>query len=137
MLDRLRSFCAARDDIRAALVFGSAASGTAGPLSDVDVAVLLPDEWNASRRVALQGELADRLSAALGVTRVDVVVLNDAAPALAYRATWDGLVAWGADDPALGHAKVRAFSEYQDFVPVLDELGRALRERIDDGSFGR
>ncbi len=42
VLDRLRDALRGRDDVRLALLFGSEARGTAGPASDVDVAVLAP-----------------------------------------------------------------------------------------------
>jgi len=35
-------FCKRQDDIIALYIFGSRASGTYGPLSDIDIAVLLP-----------------------------------------------------------------------------------------------
>lgn len=42
VVDRLRDALRGRDDVRLALLFGSEARGTAGPASDVDVAVLAP-----------------------------------------------------------------------------------------------
>ncbi len=56
-------------------LFGSLARGTAGPLSDIDVAVYL-QEGADSGEVKL--DLTARLMDALGADRVDVVVLNGA-----------------------------------------------------------
>jgi uncharacterized protein len=65
-----------------AYLFGSAASGPPGPLSDVDVAVYLVDGTDlGAARLDIVGALARHL----GSDEVDVVVLNRAPIALAGR----------------------------------------------------
>ena len=65
-----------------AYLFGSLARGTAGPRSDIDVAVYLASGVDAfDMRLTLMG----RLSARLGTDAVDLVVLNDAPLALTGR----------------------------------------------------
>ncbi len=66
---------AASPSVLFAYLFGSLARGTAGPLSDIDVAVYLK-EGADSGEVKL--DLAAGLMLALGTDRVDVVVLNGA-----------------------------------------------------------
>jgi len=56
-------------------LFGSLAKGTAGPLSDIDVAVYLKEETDSGE---VKLDLTARLMDAQGADRVDVVVLNDA-----------------------------------------------------------
>lgn len=65
-----------------AYLFGSAAVGRLGPLSDVDIAVYLEDGVDP-----LQGQLDTfgRASACLGTDEIDVVVLNAAPTALVGR----------------------------------------------------
>ena len=43
MIDTLRRFFADRDDVMFAYLFGSAARGDVGPLSDIDIAVMCDD----------------------------------------------------------------------------------------------
>ncbi len=74
-------------DVAVAYLFGSHARGTAGPLSDVDVAVLLAEGSPAVRHLAL----VDPVAEVVGSARADVVVLNDAPVALAYRVLRDGV----------------------------------------------
>jgi hypothetical protein len=65
-----------------AYLFGSRADGTAGPRSDVDVAVYLVDGVDAfNMRLTLMG----RLAACLRTDALDVIVLNDAPLALTGR----------------------------------------------------
>jgi predicted nucleotidyltransferase len=134
VVDRLRAFCAARDDIVLAYVFGSVAAGTAGSHSDVDIAVLLPyEETDRHSRFAMQLDLAGRLERVLAVPRVDVLVLNDAPYVLAHRAVFRGRIAHGREDPARSGFESRVLRLYLDFAPVLDEFERALRARSKRG----
>lgn len=64
-----------------AYLFGSMATGRAGPRSDVDLAVYLTGPQDPSARL----EIARRAADVLGTDRVDVVVLNDAPLSLTGR----------------------------------------------------
>jgi predicted nucleotidyltransferase len=68
MAARIRRVLARHTDIKLALLFGSHARGTAGPASDVDVAVTA----GASDCLALAAELAEALE-----REVDVLPLDD------------------------------------------------------------
>jgi predicted nucleotidyltransferase len=85
LADRVASLgevIAAHPGVVFAYLFGSQATGRAGPLSDVDVAVFLDEHTDAfEAKLAL----ADALARHLGTDRVDVVVLNSAPIALAGR----------------------------------------------------
>jgi predicted nucleotidyltransferase len=64
----------------AASLIGSQASGSAGPLSDVDLGVWLLPELTAPERYQHALELQRTACEALGTDEVDLVVLNDASP---------------------------------------------------------
>jgi predicted nucleotidyltransferase len=114
MLERLREILAADPRVAYALVFGSAASGRPGPHSDVDVALgLAPD---ATLDLLELGALAARLEAAAG-RPVDLVLLGEAPPGLAYRIFRDGRPLLVRDGAALAARKARAILEYLDFQP--------------------
>jgi uncharacterized protein len=83
VVDRLRRALAGRSDVRVAVLFGSEARSTAGPGSDVDIAVDAPG-----------ADLLD-LIAMLSVTlerEVDVVSLDDATMPLLERLMREGIV---------------------------------------------
>ena len=89
--------------IRYALVFGSSARGSSRPDSDLDVAIGV----DAPFAVGELGDLIARLESACGRT-VDLVLLDEAPPALAYRVFKDGVVVFERDREALVHRKARA-----------------------------
>ena len=125
MIDRLRAALEAEPRIAYALLFGSRGRGTAHSLSDVDVAVgLVRGERLSARDV---GTLVSRLEAAAGVP-VDLVILDEAGPAVAYRAFRDGRPVITRDTHALAERRARAILEYLDWRPIEEEFTRAALE---------
>jgi uncharacterized protein YutE (UPF0331/DUF86 family) len=103
-------------------------------LSDVDVAVLL-DEPHRDARIGAYLRLAERLQRAVGDRPVDLVLLNDAFPALAYRAI-QGKILAGEHDRRRTTFEARIVGDYLDLVPTLDRYDRVLYARIRAGAFG-
>lgn len=98
-----------------AILFGSRGRGTGHARSDTDVAVgLAPGSHLSAMEI---GDLMSRLEAAIGAP-VDLVVLDEARPGLAYRAFRDGKLLFERDHGALVDRKARAILEYLDFRPV-------------------
>jgi len=105
-----------RDErIAYALLFGSAARGSSGPDSDVDVAVGLGEGQSLDHRAV--GRLVADLEAAAERT-VDLVLLNEAPIPVAYRIFREGRILCERDHRALVARKARAILEYLDFRPV-------------------
>ena len=109
-----------------ALVFGSRARGTAHAGSDVDVAL----DFGRGRRPGVYelGAIVTRLEEASGQS-VDVVVLEDAPPGLAYRVFRDGVEVLVRDRSALVERKARAILEYLDYRPIEEALSKAVLAR--------
>ena len=109
-----------------ALVFGSRARGTAHAGSDVDVAL----GFGHARRPATRelGAIVSRMEEAAGQT-VDLVVLEDAPPGLAYRVFRDGVPVLVRDRPAMVERKARAILEYLDYQPIEEALSKAVLAR--------
>jgi hypothetical protein len=98
-----------------ALLFGSNARGLARSSSDIDVAIGLAP--GAAFSTHDFGELVSRLQSA-AERPVDLVVLDEAPPAVAYRVFRDGVELMVRDRPALVERKARAIVEYLDFQPI-------------------
>lgn len=117
-------------EVLATFLFGSHATGRARPDSDVDIAVLLAAETakDEDRR-----KLLWRLIAALGETlaadRVDLVVLNDAPPKLAFQVLKHGVLAFSRDPVALHRFRVRTYSAHADYEPIERFFREATKRR--------
>ena len=139
--ERLREFASEHREVLAIYVFGSEASGTAGPLSDIDVALLLSPETLANRSAkqpfGARAAYTTALQAALQRPDVDVVLLHQASPLLAHRVIAQGRLVFCRDDRARAAFHARTLMRYLDTRP-LRQLGRAyLHRRIADDRFGR
>lgn len=101
--------------IEYALLFGSSARGTAHAGSDLDIAIGL------AARVVMKplelGALVAKLESAAGQA-VDVLILDEAPAAIAYRVFRDGQVIVEKNHRALAERKARAILEYLDFQPI-------------------
>jgi predicted nucleotidyltransferase len=119
VLEAIRTVLLQEPRIGYALVFGSQARGSAHAGSDLDVAIGAA----APLPVRELGDLISRLESASGKV-VDLVLLDEAAPALAYRVFRDGVVVVDRDRAALVRRKARAILEYLDFKPIEDLFTR-------------
>jgi predicted nucleotidyltransferase len=129
LIDRLKTKNAidlfVRNDVVLAYVFGSQARGEAGPLSDVDVAILFAAD--ASRQDRFERVLV--MSNALGVMvqreDVDVIDLQEASPLLRHRVYTDGHLLYCPDDAVRVRFETTALRDYVDTAPL-----RRLKEKF-------
>ena len=127
-----------RGEMTAFYLFGSYANGMQTTLSDVDLAVLLdkavgPEQY-LTERLRLMGEL----SVILGTDKLELVILNDVPPNLAYRVIKYGELLYVRDEAAsqLIDFKVRTMDRYFDYQPVQRLFSEGLARRTRDGVFG-
>jgi len=121
-------------------VFGSRVKGRAGPLSDVDVAVL-PASCSLDEKLLLACDLAALASEAFGVPddRVDMAFLDDAPLWLLFEALARGVVVYCADRELLASLRLKAVSEYLDFEVFKRKLNlterylEAVKRGVKDG----
>jgi predicted nucleotidyltransferase len=129
----LEAYFASLDNLVLAYLFGSHARDQAGPLSDVDVAVLLagrPDDGHCfDMRLEIIGGLMDILH----INAVDVAILNQVPLALRYRVLRDGRLLYCRDRQAMIEFYARTVTEYLDFKPVIERHERAILERARKG----
>ena len=110
--DALRQLLEVDERIGYALLFGSVARGRDHARSDVDIAIgLRPGARLTTHEL---GDLASRLESVAG-RAADLVLLDDAPPALAYRVFRDGRILFDSDRHALVARKASAILEYLDF----------------------
>lgn len=109
-LERL-SHALDHDGVVAAMLIGSQARGTTGPLSDVDIAVWHDPNLDSRGRFDL--------------------------PLLRHCAIRDGRRLVERDHDERVRLETRAILDYLDTAPLRAELGRGVRRRMEEGRFGR
>lgn len=127
-----------RGEMTAFYLFGSYANGMQTTLSDVDLAVLLDKAVGPEQYLAARLRLMGELSVILGTDMLELVVLNEVPPNLAYRVIRDGELIYMRDEAAgqLIDFKVRTMDRYFDFLPVQRLFSEGLARRTRDGVFG-
>lgn len=123
MLDALHRLLIDDSRVAFALVFGSSARGSAGPLSDLDVAI-----GASVGHLFSIAELGGLVAQIERVARrpVDLVLLDEAPPALAFRVFRDGHVVAVRDARALANRRAKAILDYLDFQPIEDLCTRGV-----------
>jgi hypothetical protein len=133
--DRLKAIFSKRGGVELALLFGSYASGKAGDLSDVDIAVLFSER---PALLALGGLIEE--ASALVEKKVDLVELNGLEaqdPRLAYEIASSSVVLFERSETVVADFKTKAYLAYFDAQPFLDSAITALRGRLQSGAFAR
>ncbi len=111
------------EPVVAAWIFGSRAAGALGPLSDVDVGILPRYDLGTDARFRLRLRTSVEAAAAFGTDSADVVLVDEAAPSIAFAAIGGRLVL--DRDPGLREiAEARIMSRYHDRV-ARDEAWEA------------
>ncbi len=82
--NKLMDFLSKQDNVKLAYLFGSAASGKAGKLSDIDIAVMLDESLGKKEGFDLQLRLISDISSILKTDKIDLVVINDAPLSLKF-----------------------------------------------------
>ncbi len=131
--EALEQYFASLDGVVAAYLFGSHARGRAWAHSDVDVAVLLAGRPDDDHCFDMRLEVIGGLMDILQTNDVDVLILNQAPPALRYAVLRDGVLLFCRDRQALIEFRVRALNEYLDFKPILKRHGDAILEKARKG----
>lgn len=132
--ERRLAHALAHERVSAAWLFGSRASGTASPLSDVDVGVLPDAEMSAEERFALVGRVASAAEAAFRVPHADVVLVDEASPHIAFAAIRGRLLV-NRHDERRWLAEARIMSTYHDRRHADERWLSWTKERYGRGDF--
>jgi predicted nucleotidyltransferase len=118
-----------------ALLIGSVATGSAGPLSDIDIAVYLDPELDREGMVSDILRIGVELEKKLRTENVDVVNLNEASPSMKFNAVKTGIEILVRDEGEYEDFVIRALSEYYDHLEFLEQQYRyAVTVIAEDGT---
>lgn len=123
--------------VRVAYLFGSQVTGRTHEESDVDVAVLLDASLTPDERFRQRLDLVGELAELFGTDNVDVVILNEAPPLLAFEVLRGGVLLFERDRRERIEFQVRTMKEYEDTEPLRRILWEATERRIRAGTFGK
>lgn len=125
--DRLHTVFATHPAVRAAYVFGSAASGGERAESDLDLAVVVDEDvWDSSEKVPLITECMD----AAERDWIDLVVLNDAPLVLQFEAVRPNVLLYANENFDHGAFVSKVMRMYWDFQPHLRRQRKAYKRRL-------
>ena len=127
-MQKLRNFLKKQDFVSVAYIFGSVAEDRQGPLSDIDIAVLLNKKLNKRERSRKKLFLIGEISSILKTDNFDLVVMNDAPMLLKYNIIKTGrILKPGRERVAM---EARLISEYLDRKFYDDMYARLSLERM-------
>jgi predicted nucleotidyltransferase len=109
-----------RHGVVLAYLYGSQARGKAGPLSDVDVAVLFGPGVSESGRFERILDLTGEIGSVLDRNDVFVVDLAEASPLLRHRVYFDGRLLHCADKVVRVRFETTALRDYIDTRPLRE-----------------
>jgi predicted nucleotidyltransferase len=114
-----------------AYLFGSAATQSMTPLSDVDIALVVADEEIVRHgRLQLELALANEISERCELNEVDVRVVNTAPLIFRGQVVTEGILLFARDEGARVEFETRTRSEYFDFLPTARQLREAFFDDI-------
>jgi uncharacterized protein len=124
LIQLLKKFFAAEPEVKFAYLFGSQARQTAGPLSDLDLAVYLDEQVDL---FASRLRIMEALAKTLGSERFDLVVLNRAPLVLRFEVIRYGIVLKDAPEQRV-EFETEVLRQYLDTI----YLRRVHREYLKD-----
>jgi hypothetical protein len=130
LVKRLQTLCAANDVVLLYL-HGSHARGEQGPLSDMDLAVLLGRESSTSLDSEL--DFLAALQSASGREDVDLVFLDRAGPIIKDRVVRHGRLVYQRSEKERILFEERAIKEYLDFRYFSEQYDDALFKALKQG----
>lgn len=135
-MEHIQQYLSQQPGIVVAYLFGSLARKQGGPHSDVDIAVLLDPTLSRVELVERQLQLTLALDD-MHHRPVQVTLLNNAQPLLAFQVVRDGQLLYQRDEMERIDFEVRIMKVYSDLKPMLDFHGQALLKRIQEVGLGR
>lgn len=100
-----------KDGVIAILLFGSHATGRAGPLSDIDLCIVTEEPPSREEKDMLLSHASRTLSISL---------FGDLPPAVRFRVLKEGVILWGTPDLRLQRIRVRTIRSYWNVKPLLE-----------------
>jgi len=113
-IEEVKVFIKRQERVRVAYLFGSYGKDKAGPLSDLDIAVLLDGCLDKREIFDLRLRLINGISSILRTDKVDVVIMNNAPLLLNYNIISEGKILDSKDELERVMFETHILSRYLD-----------------------
>jgi predicted nucleotidyltransferase len=121
-----------------AYLFGSAARGRMGPLSDVDIAILFSEKVKKDDYFDRELHLATEIGKLFKIDRVDIVNLETTrSPLLKQRAVLRGTPIFIANPKRKFEIERKILQEYEDTKYLREVQNKIMEKQIKEGTFGK
>lgn len=131
VIDQIIEIAKSYSFIEAVYLFGSQAKGEASVNSDIDIAVLLENDYTGS-----SGEIKIELYENLikkGLDNIDLVILNQASALLKYEVVKENYLIYQKNDFDAASYQSLTIRKYLDFEYYLKKNQQKFKERILNG----
>jgi predicted nucleotidyltransferase len=135
-IENIKNYLYLREEIITAYLFGSYASNRGGPMSDIDIAVLLSSNVNSKDYSFLKLKIITDLIELLSFNNIDVVILNIAPPLLLHEVIKKGILLFSRNEKERLEFIVKSTMRYLDTIHLRKVQDRVLHEKIRSGDFG-
>lgn len=126
----LGKFFQAHDCVELAYLFGSAAKGKAGALSDIDIGIYLSAGMTKAQRNQKRLELIAKLTTILKNDKIDLLIINDTPPVLNFEIIKPNVLIFVRDHDLKLDVEQRIMSRYLDRKYHENFLNRTLMKKI-------
>lgn len=130
LIPLLEKFFQVHDCVELAYLFGSAAKGKTGALSDIDIGVYLSAGLTKAQRNQKRLELIAKLTTILKNDRIDLLIINDTPPVLNFEIIKPNVLVLVRDHDLKLDVEQRIMSRYLDRKHHEDFLNRTLMKKI-------
>jgi len=126
--EKLKDIFAGYNEIKAAYLFGSYADGKQNKNSDLDMGILLDEEYNKMIKLDILTELTQN-----NFDNIDLVVINNASILVKYEIVKHNRLIYCRNDFDFSAYYSKVVRLYLDFKPYLEVQRMYLKERIING----
>lgn len=122
--------------IKLIYIFGSYFKEKNNKNSDLDIAVLLEDDFNHMDKLSLIGDFSDIFKR----DDIDLIILNSANPVLRHQVIKYGKIAYMKNEDVKVNFKVKVLSVYMDMEPFrrtqMKYINEWVKNKVGGGSMG-
>ena len=132
----LKNYFASQNDIKFAILFGSAASGNVTAISDIDIGVYFKGNKEKLELSERQIDITCEVMKIYHINRADVVILNLANPFLKFQVIKYGRLLYAEDEKIFYKFKAVTLGIYQDIKPMYDLYNKKAKDSLRRGIDG-